>query len=286
MNEDEEKKKVSFLLFYDWEPLFEMLSREDRGDLISALFAYEKREELPKPSELSPQALSLFDYLSKILDENKRQWQIKSNAGTIGGKKSGESRRSKAEANAKQNEAERSKREADLKQNEANAKQNEPKDKEKDKEKEDKERVSKDTPKKSDFSLNDVPKILNSFEILRSHPEIKEIIYDYYKMRQKIKKPLSTENAVRLTVEKAIKLGDGDPDKIRQIFENSVINSWQGIFAIKEETAPTPPTRPITSKKSNAELFDELYKEAAIYDGQNNGSNTPAFFPNVPGAVQ
>ena len=69
MNEEEEKKKVSFLLFYDWEPLFDMLSREDRGDLISALFAFEKRGELP--TSLAPHVSHLFDYLSNILEENK-----------------------------------------------------------------------------------------------------------------------------------------------------------------------------------------------------------------------
>ena len=134
MNEEEEKKKTSFLLFYDWESLFSMLNPEDRGQLITALFAYEKREELPEPGALSPQALNLFTFLSKMLEENKKQWKMMSERGTKAGKASGEARRNKAEQDANKNEQELNKVEQD-------ANKNEPKDKVKDKVK-DKDNVS------------------------------------------------------------------------------------------------------------------------------------------------
>ena len=285
MNEEEGKKKTSFLLFYDWESLFAMLNPEDRGQLITALFAYEKREELPEPGALSPQALNLFTFLSKMLEENKKQWKMMSERGTKAGKASGESRRNKAEQEPNKNEQDSNKIEQEPNKTEQETNKNEPKDKvkEKVKEKEDKERVSNDTPKKSPFSLRDVPVVLNSIEIVKDHPEIKEIIYDFYKMRQKIKKPLSTESALRLIVERAVKLGDQDPDKIRRIFENSVANSWQGVFKLKEEIVSS---KSITQTQSNEEFFKQLYKEAEEYDRQNNGSNTSYFCAGIPGTVQ
>lgn len=81
---------------------------------------------------------------------------------------------------------------------------------------------------------------MSKVEIVKDHPELKEIIYDFYKMRERIKHPIATESALMKVVNDAIKLGEGDPDKIRQIFENSVAYSWRGVFALKEDQNNTP----------------------------------------------
>ena len=86
--EEEEKKKNCFLMFYDWEPLLNMLTEEEAGGLLFALYAYEIREETPREGALSPSATSLFIYLSKLLDDSKKSWYDKRKAGAKGGKKS------------------------------------------------------------------------------------------------------------------------------------------------------------------------------------------------------
>ena len=57
---------------------------------------------------------------------------------------------------------------------------------------------------------------------------------DYVSMRKQIKKPL-TDRAVELAIKKLDDLSGGDNDKAIQIIEQSVMNSWQGLFPLKFE---------------------------------------------------
>ena len=126
------EEKKSFLMFYDWEPLLQMLDREDVGDLLMALYAYEIRNEIPEANELTPTALGLFNYLSNLFDENKNKWLQKQSSGSLGGKRSAEARKNKA-----QSKQDPSKDQAEDKQdpstNQADPKEIQPKDKVKDK---------------------------------------------------------------------------------------------------------------------------------------------------------
>lgn len=114
--EEEEKKKNCFLMFYDWEPLLNMLTEEEAGGLLFALYAYEIREEMPREGALSPSAMGLFVYLSKLFDDSKKSWYDKRKAGSKGGKKSAEVKQTSSNTQAE-------------------VKQNQPKEKEKEKEK-------------------------------------------------------------------------------------------------------------------------------------------------------
>ena len=58
------------------------------------------------------------------------------------------------------------------------------------------------------------------------------IFEEFIKMRNKIKKPL-TEKAKELILKKLNKLTDNENDKIL-ILEQSIENSWQGVFPLKE----------------------------------------------------
>ena len=53
-------------------------------------------------------------------------------------------------------------------------------------------------------------------------------------MRKKIKKPM-TDRAVELAIKKLNELSGGDNDIAIKIIEQSVMNSWQGLFPLKEE---------------------------------------------------
>lgn len=54
---------------------------------------------------------------------------------------------------------------------------------------------------------------------------------DYVAMRKKIKKPM-TDRAVDLAIKKLNELSKGDNDLAIRILEQSIMNSWQGLFPI------------------------------------------------------
>lgn len=69
-------------------------------------------------------------------------------------------------------------------------------------------------------------------------PELKSAIQEFIKMRKLIKAPL-TNGALRLNIETARKIADGDPEEMAAVFLQSVQNSWRGVYPLKiaRETA-------------------------------------------------
>ena len=67
---------------------------------------------------------------------------------------------------------------------------------------------------------------------------------EYVAMRKKLKKPM-TDRAVELAIKKLDNLSGGDNDKAIKILEQSIMNSWQGLFELKEDT-----------KRQEASVFD------------------------------
>lgn len=67
---------------------------------------------------------------------------------------------------------------------------------------------------------------------------------DYVEMRKKIKKPM-TERAITIAKNKLNELSGGDNDVSIKILEQSIWNSWQSLYPLKEE------------KKQNTSVFDE-----------------------------
>ena len=65
-------------------------------------------------------------------------------------------------------------------------------------------------------------------------PEIRAVFEDFIKMRKKIKAPL-TERALELAIKKAYDLAQNDPEMVKAIVEQSIMKSWRGLFALKEE---------------------------------------------------
>ncbi|MBR2408936.1 MAG: phage replication initiation protein [Lachnospiraceae bacterium] len=55
----------------------------------------------------------------------------------------------------------------------------------------------------------------------------------YVQMRVKIKKPM-TDKAVELAMKELEKLSGGDADTAVAILEQSILNSWQGLFALRD----------------------------------------------------
>lgn len=70
---------------------------------------------------------------------------------------------------------------------------------------------------------------------------------DYVKMRKQIKAPM-TDRAIELAIKKLENLSGGDNDKAVAILEQSIMNSWKGLFDL---------TKPSTQQKSMS-TFDAI----------------------------
>lgn len=64
--------------------------------------------------------------------------------------------------------------------------------------------------------------------------QLRNTIYEFIKMRKAIKAPM-TSNALKLMLSKLDKLSSGDKDKKFKILEQSIMNSWKGLFELKNE---------------------------------------------------
>lgn len=69
-------------------------------------------------------------------------------------------------------------------------------------------------------------------------PKVREVFAEYVAMRKKIKKPLTTY-AERLAVKKLIDLAGKDEQKQIAVLEQSIANSWQGLFPLKDAKRQT-----------------------------------------------
>ena len=100
-----------------------------------------------------------------------------------------------------------------------------------------------------------------------SDEELKSTIYEFIKMRKAIKKPLTTRG-LELMIKKLYKLTT-DIDEQIEILNNSIMNNWQGIFPLKQESK--------TNKKGDFNDFKELWEEARKEDEQagNSTDNNP-----------
>ena len=67
-------------------------------------------------------------------------------------------------------------------------------------------------------------------------PNIDLAFADYVAMRKQIKKPMS-DRAIELAKEKLDKLSGGDVAKAVAILNQSIMNSWQGLFEVKTGSA-------------------------------------------------
>lgn len=114
--------------------------------------------------------------------------------------------------------------------------------------------IKKESKKESKSTFDD---ILDSVEIIRDNPDLRDSIIEYIKMRKLIKKPL-TDRALKLNINEAYKLSGGNPDTMRRIIDQSVARSWAGVFPLKDE------------KEQSRDFFSDLLKEMEGTDEAGN----------------
>lgn len=101
--------------------------------------------------------------------------------------------------------------------------------------------------------------VLDSSPLTANNPELRESCKAFIEMRKEIKKPL-TATALKMNLNKAYELAGGDEKTMKAIIDQSVMNSWQGVFPLKTETA----SQPRKASGGSYNPFTELMKEEGM----------------------
>lgn len=89
-----------------------------------------------------------------------------------------------------------------------------------------------------------------------SDDSLKSAIYEFIKMRKMIKKPL-TDKALKLMLSKLDKMATSNGEKIA-ILNQSIMNSWQGIFELKERDTYIPPREETEGERLRREQQERI----------------------------
>ena len=77
--------------------------------------------------------------------------------------------------------------------------------------------------------------VLDNIEIIHNNPQLRETCVEYIKMRKRIKAPL-TSYALYLNMNEAYKIAAGDISMMQAVIEQSIKESYRGIFPLKDKT--------------------------------------------------
>lgn len=110
------------------------------------------------------------------------------------------------------------------------------------------------TDKEEDKDKNKKKKKNN---IYSSVPELNDSILAFIEFRKKIKKPM-TDRAVELMISKLNGMTESVPEQI-EIINQSIMNGWQGVFPLKDQTGGRPIKQSIYKKASKADELDDAY---------------------------
>lgn len=95
---------------------------------------------------------------------------------------------------------------------------------------------------------------------------LRTALYEFIKMRKLIKKPM-TNRALELTISKLFKLAKDDKDRIA-ILNQSIVNSWQGVFELKENGG----VKSFGEVKKNPALdYDQRVYDESEFSGADMG---------------
>ena len=112
--------------------------------------------------------------------------------------------------------------------------------------------ITKEIDIKEKESVNTKEKEKSIDEVIALQKEkLQEPLREFVKMRKSIKKPITT-HGLELVISKLRKLSGGHISVAAEIINQSIMNGWQGVFALKEEPA-TP-----TKKKSDGSEYANL----------------------------
>lgn len=80
-------------------------------------------------------------------------------------------------------------------------------------------------------------KPLDLESVIASLPaESQDAVREFVEMRERIKKPIATENTLKRAVKRAKGFAEDDTGRFTRIFEQSVDHSWQDVYQLKEDS--------------------------------------------------
>ena len=84
--------KINILLFGEYEEHFDLLSKEEQGELIMAIFAYANRGEVPG-AEVSLSVRMAFSFIKADMDRNSEKYEEKCARNKVNGQRGGRPRK-------------------------------------------------------------------------------------------------------------------------------------------------------------------------------------------------
>ena len=253
-------KRSSFVFMLDWIPLIRILTKEETDDLFRMIKAVVEGEEVQEPEgENLPE---IWEFVKQKLIDNIEEYE-----------------RVKARrlANLEKANAKKKNANAEQKQSECDANANHSQGVTvtdtvtdtvtvtgelislRDLNSMGKEKVKKENPRTG------FDKILDSDPTISNYPELRETYIGFIQMRKAIKKPL-TDRGLQLIIGKVEKLAASPEDQIA-ILNQSIENSWQGVFELKQNTKQTQLGRVVGGNEFTALKEQEGYTGSNIFGG-------------------
>ena len=99
--------------------------------------------------------------------------------------------------------------------------------------------------------------ILDSVDVIKDNPELREAFVNFIKMRKVIKAQL-TNRGLELAINRAYELAKGNPQKMIAVVNQSVERSWRGIFELTEDKVE-PKTHEQLAKEAEKERSENPY---------------------------
>lgn len=99
--------------------------------------------------------------------------------------------------------------------------------------------------------------ILDSVDVIKDNPELREAFVNFIKMRKVIKAQL-TNRGLELAINRAFEIAKGKPQKMIAVVNQSVERSWRGIFELTEDKVE-PKTHEQLAKVAEKERAENPY---------------------------
>ena len=233
--------KDSFILYLEQKQIFEMLTDEEAGQLIKAIFQYEDTGQL---ISLDKSLQIAFIPIRSALDRNKEKYEkvVERNKKNIEKRWQKENTKNTTGKNG-------------IRKNTKNTDNDNDNDNEHDNDKD----IDKKEKNKKRKTFDDV------FSENHFSQELENTIKDFIDMRKTIKKPMTTK-ALELLIRNLKKLTNLEEEQIA-ILNQSIEHGWQTVYPLKQ----------FNNNKGGMNDFKQLWEEARLEDeqtGNSAGNNT------------
>lgn len=101
--------------------------------------------------------------------------------------------------------------------------------------------------------------ILDSVEVIKDNPELREAFVNFIKMRKVIKAQL-TNRGLELAINRAFELAKGNPQKMIAVVNQSVERSWRGIFELTEDKVEPKTHEQLAKEAEKGRAENPYYK--------------------------